>query len=308
MSNREIYRKTKCFAWPRVPFSIIGAFAIIWFPILAGRLIGGYSGPLSGLVIAAATALGLCLANYISTYGTKLDRIGQIAMMARGVVYGKLPENIKEEGHRVARYHFDYVYTGEISKRALGRVYSDILKKDTAWKYAQDSGKSFMEELRSFIELFLMDKVPFVGECALGWEFAYPGETVEESIFDSMEVLFYNWGRMMLTVVLNILILVAEIFLAALAACVALIILFDASPWIENAAQFISSNAENLKDMEGMSDISLAFPIFILIGALFPFIRSRVRLRVLRKFFECADINPPDGKLYEKHKKLKKEK
>ena len=300
MKLRRIYRKTCCFTWPRVPYAVAGVFAVIWFPLLALRIFGGYDGAFSALVAAGSAAAAALLAKTLSSYGTKKARLAQLSMMARGLVYGSLPENVKTEGYRVAKAHFDYVTLSDMSKRALRKFYGNVLKKGSS---GEEAGVSFLRELRSFAELYLMNMLPYVGECSIAWEFAYPGRTLEESMCDSLEVVGRNWKRMLFAITGGLLLLYAEMFLLIFAAAIVLVLIFDFFPTLSGIAEIISYNAGTAEMFSSFGEnIALSFALVLIITALFPFAKSRMRLRILRTFFNCADINPPTGRLYGKIK------
>ncbi len=299
MKNRKIFKKTLCFVWPRVPFGIAGGFVLVCFPYVAVRLTEKMEGIFPQFLIAAMSAAGILLAKSIISYGKKRATMAQISMTARAVVYGVLPANVKQEGYRVSKYHFDNITVGDISKRAFRTVYEDFIKKDRKPASGEDRGSTLFSELKTFAEMFVLNVLPYVGECVLAWEFAYPGTTFEESICDSAEVLINNWLRMTLLILTEIIRMIAKVIL---------VIIISGTIFVLLAGLFYSLNNE-VDVFTGLTDFFsnpnvfdesflLMLPEYLSAVAAIPFFRSSSRIRVFRAFFKAADRRPPKGRFF----------
>lgn len=301
MKNRKIYKKTLCFVWPRVPFSIVGGSVLICFPYIAVRLTEKMEGFLPGFLIAAMSAAGILLAKNIISYGKKGATMAQIAMMARAVVYGVLPANVKQEGYRVAKYHFENITVGDISKRAFRAAYDDIIKKGRTKKPGEVQGSTLFSELKTFAELFILNALPYVGECALAWEFVYPGTTLEESICDSAEVLKNNWFRMTLLFLAETILMVLRVLLMIVLSGTVLVLLLGIIYSAKNTVDVFTGFTAFFSNTRIIDEsLILMLPEYLAVTAAIPFFRSSIRILTLRAFFKAADRRPPTGRIYAK--------
>ena len=291
MSNREIYKKTLCFVWPRVPYAVIGTFVIIWTPWLIKRLFALMNVDLPRWISYVLIFLGLLLAKNLASWGTKPARVAQISMMTRGIVFGKMPKDVKTEGYRIARYHFNYIGLGEILKRAAAKL---------------RNGGDFENDLVSFLFVFGANLTPWLGDCALAWQFIYPGRHYSETLCDSVEAMRRNWLKMLPVIAFNCIKVLLFVFFTALA------IVFISIPIMENGGQpaqimqAAASGAAESADYANATDF-LVQAVFsmIVISSLYPFVKSRQRVRVLRTFFNAVDKNPPTGTIYRKYLAIK---
>lgn len=299
MKSRIIYKKKCCFVWPRVPCSIAGGFALLFFPYAAIRLTEKMDGLLPGFLLAAMSAAGILLAKSITSFGAKQANLAQLSMMTRGIVYGVLPENVKKEGYRVAKSHFEYITVGEISRRAFEKASDRFFYKGKEQSSDKDSSKRFTAELKTFTELFLVTSLPYIGECTLAWEFAFPGATLEESICDSIEVIRNNWLRIIFLFLTETLLLILYVFMTVAVSGTVIVLFLEYLPCAKFAADAAAGFASRFLEYEALEGNSfLMFPIYLVILAVLPFFRSSIRIMTLRTFFKAADRKPPKGKVY----------
>lgn len=299
LKNREIFKKTLCFVWPRVPFGIVGGFVLVCFPYIAVRLTEKMEGFFPSFLIAAMSAAGILLAKNIISYGKKRDTMAQIAMTARGVVYGVLPANVKQEGYRVSKYHFEHITVGDISKRAFRTVYDDFIKKNGEPRPGENRGLALLAELKTFAEMFIINTLPYVGECVLAWEFAYPGTTFEESICDSAEVLKNNWLRMTLLILLEIIRMIIKVILVILVSGTLFVLFVGLLYSLKNSVDILTGLTDFFSNPDIFDETAvLMLPEYLSAVAVFPFFRSSSRIRVFRAFFKAADRKPPTGRIY----------
>ena len=191
MTNFQVYRKT-------LSFSLVNfLIGLVELAILVGACIAGFylmnttnDRALIGLVIGLV--IGIIIVILMNIFVNNRIKAAQLAMMARGVVDGELPDNIfrsgiKEVNERFAKITLFFMVTGAIKSmfRQLGRA---INKLGTA--VGGDVGNS----VTSVIDSFIQTVIGYLADCCLGWVMYNKEKGVANAACEGA-VIFFKHGK-----------------------------------------------------------------------------------------------------------------
>lgn len=191
LNNKELYKKTIGFSVIRMGWDILAfvAFiAIMGIAYLVADKVGGagWVGLLIGLVIAGI--LSYFLLRYVGyTY-----KAGQIAMMTKGIVDGKLPEDVVGEGKKIVKQRFTTVAVYYAATGLIKGIFNQIGNAITSVGKAVggDTGGAVGSTISSIIQTV----VNYLCDCCLGWVFYRKDESAGRATCEGA-VLFFKHGK-----------------------------------------------------------------------------------------------------------------
>ena len=191
LDNKELYKKTLGFSVIRLGWNIL-AFVVFVAILAIAYLIAdkaggvGWVGLIVGLVIAGV--LSYFFLRYIGyTY-----KAGQIAMMTRGIVDGKLPEDVIGTGKKIVKERFTTVAVYYAATGVIKGIFNQIGNAITSVGKAVggDTGGAVGSTISSVIQTV----VNYLCDCCLGWVFYRKDESAGKATCEGA-VLFFKHGK-----------------------------------------------------------------------------------------------------------------
>ena len=191
MTNRQIYSKTLSFSlirvvWDFLAFIILGALTVLGFVIAEKTMDMGLIGLFIGFII------GLILVAFMLRFVSYNFKAGQIAMMTKGIVEGKLPDNVLQEGKAVVKRRFLTVAAFFAVTKAIQGIFSEIGNAITRVGKAVggDTGQSIGAAISFIIQVI----VAYLSDCCLGWVFYREDQKPVRATLEGA-VLFFKHGK-----------------------------------------------------------------------------------------------------------------
>ncbi len=191
MDNKELYKKTlgfslRRFGWDVVAFVAFVALAGIGFLVAEKATNFGIAG------LAIGAILGAILSYFLLKYVSYTYKAGQIAMMTKGVVDGKLPDDVIGAGKKIVKERFTTVAVYYAATGAIKGIFNQIGQGITALGSAVggDSGGAIGSTISGIIQTI----VSYLCDCCLGWVF-YRKDTGAGKATCEGAVLFFKHGK-----------------------------------------------------------------------------------------------------------------
>ena len=191
MDNSAIYKKTLGFSlrralWDLLVLLVLGGACTAGFFIAEETTDKG----LVGLGIGAV--IGIIIMVIILRFVSYYLKAGQIAMMTRGIVEGKLPDDVIAEGKKAVKERFTtvavfYAATGVIKGifNQLGRVITRVGES-----VGGDAGSTVGSAISTAIQVV----VSYLCDCCLGWVFFRKDKGAVRATCEGA-VLFFKHGK-----------------------------------------------------------------------------------------------------------------
>lgn len=191
MDNKEIYKKTLGFSIRRLLWDFLSVIIFIACMAVGFLIMENTSNKgLIGLGIGAI--FGLIFLVIFSRWISYTYKAGQIAMMTRGIVDKKLPEDVIGEGKKIVKKRFTTVsayfwITGIIKGifNELGRAISAIGRA-----IGGDNGSTVGDVISTVIQVI----VSYLCDCCLGWVFYRENVKASKATCEGA-VLFFKHGK-----------------------------------------------------------------------------------------------------------------
>lgn len=191
LDNKEIYKKTLGFSvrrllWDMFSFVLVIAFLAVGFVVAKNLVDNGLIGLAIGLI------LGLVVIAIITRYVGYSYKAGQIAMMTRGIVDDKLPEDVVGEGKKIVKERFATVAAYFAITNIIKGIFSQIGRGITAVGKAVggENGGTIGNTISSIIQTV----VAYLCDCCLGWVFYRNNEKAGKATLEGA-VLFFKHGK-----------------------------------------------------------------------------------------------------------------
>lgn len=325
MTNSQIYKRTIKFSLLRVFWDIF-AFVVLVAVSIAGFVIAQNAANQGLVGLGIGFILGAIIMYVILHYIAFSYKAGQIAMMAKGVTEGKLPEDVIGEGKAVVKKRFKtvaayYAVTGAI-KGIFRQIGNGITSAGKA--VGGDAGGAVGGTVSSVIQTI----VNYLCDCCLGWVFYRDKEkstkaTLEGAVlfFKHGKTLAKNLGRVFGIGILSFLV-IGGIFggISFLIMSMFPDVFNDLS--VKAAEAAAESNAGVAEFLSNATNLMIVFAVMI--GVVFwemihsTFIRPFVLVGVLRNYIQSgiddmpneksfAELDEKSSKFAKLHKELKEE-
>ena len=191
MTNFQVYRKTLLFSIVEFLIGLL-ALAILLGACTAGYFIMNKQNDMALVGLIIGFVIGIIIVVLINIFITNRIKAAQIGMMAKGVVDGKLPDNVFREGlaevrGRFAKLTLFFMVMGAIKGmfRQLGRA---INKLGTA------VGGQVGDGVTSAIDSAIQIVIGYLADCCLGWVMYNKNKGVAEAACEGA-VIFFKRGK-----------------------------------------------------------------------------------------------------------------
>ncbi len=307
MSNGQIYKRTIKFSLLRVFWDIF-AFVALIILMVSGFVIAETAFDQGLIGLGGGFILGAIVMYVILHYIAFSYKAGQIAMMAKGVTEGKLPEDIIDEGKAIVKKRFKTVASYYVVTGAIKGIFRQIGNTITSAGKAVggDAGGAVGSTVSSVIQTI----VNYLCDCCLGWVFYRNKEKATKATLEGA-VIFFKHGK---TLAKNL----GRVFGIGLLSFVIIGGLFGGISYFimslfpdvfnDISAKAAESAAENNAGMaEFLSNTTNLMIVFAaMIGVVFwemihsTFIRPFVLVGVLRNYIQSGIDDMPDEKSFDK--------
>lgn len=230
MSVKDIYLKTMKFVWLKFAFGAAFTLAAaVLFAIMVGiaALISADVGIITAFIWLGLTCGGYRLAMYYVGY---LIKAGHIAVIAKAVTDGTIPENQFEWGKEAVKSRFvaanvyfliDRLVDGAV--RQLQRLVSAI---GGIFKNVPVVG-TIVSLVQKFIEIF----VGYIDECCLAYTFLHPEQSAFKAACDGVCIYYENAKHLMKNALKTTIIVSVATLLAFILPLVLFVLIFKALEW-----------------------------------------------------------------------------
>lgn len=194
MTNLEIYRKTFRFTLMRMLSGLVGTILIVGLPVAAFFITqsmedGVRLGVCIGAFVAACIVVGL-LSHFIGY----LFRAGQIAMAARAIAEGELPEDPYTEGKQSVKKRFGTVAVFFAIEKIIKGIVRQITNGVTRVTSSIGGGKNdTANTVGAVINIVIAAMLQFMCACCMGWVFLHADQNPWRAACDGAIVYFKNW-------------------------------------------------------------------------------------------------------------------
>ena len=187
MDNKSIYKKTIGFSLWRVLWDFLACVA--FFGMAAAGFIIADKATNYGLVgLGIGAILGAVAAWLILHFVGYTYKAGQIAMMTKGVVEGKLPENTIKEGRKIVKERFSTVTAYYFVTGAIKGIFNQIGTGITA--IGQAVGGDTGGSIGSTISAVINTIIAYLCDCCLGWVFYKKDESATKATLEGAAIFF----------------------------------------------------------------------------------------------------------------------
>lgn len=191
MDNKEIYRKTLTFSlrrflWDLASVVVIVIMAALGFLVADKAANNGLIGLLIGIVVALII---VAIASHFVSY---IFKVGQIAMMTKGVTEGKLPNDVYGEGKKIVKERFVTVAVYYAATSAIKGIFNQLGNAITS--VGQAVGGDAGSSVGSAISAVIQTIVRYLCDCCLGWVFYRKDESSVKATMEGA-VLFFKHGK-----------------------------------------------------------------------------------------------------------------
>ena len=147
---------------------------------------GGLAGLLIGFVI------GIIIVAVMPRFVSYNFKAGQIAMMTKGIVEGKLPDRVVPEGKAVVKRRFATVAVFYAITGAIKGIFNELGRLIT--KVGENIGGDAGSAVGSTVSAIIQVIVSYLSDCCLGWVF-YRQEVKPARATLEGAVLFFKHGK-----------------------------------------------------------------------------------------------------------------
>lgn len=313
MTNAQIYKRTLSLSLYRLLISLLCALLVVGLPVVVFFIT--HSMETVCIIASSAAFIGGCIAaGVISHYMGHLLKAGQIAMMAKGVADGQLPDNVLEGAKSAVKDRFITVSAFYVIEKLIrgvtNQVTSGVSKVTESISSATKNDTA--ETIGSIINILVSIVMKYVCACSLAWVFIHPDENAFKLVCDGAVVYFQNWkallknvGKVLLITVLSFAIVcvpLTVVFDAALTAQDGLVEMLDQGAVVVNQ-ELAEEGEESSSDLDGETILMIiSFVIALAIWASIhtTLVQPYIQVSVLATYINAAKANPPQVDVYGK--------
>lgn len=191
MDNKTIYKKTLGFSLRRLLWDLISLILIVGIATGGFLLVEKFwDKGLIGLLIGAV--IGVIILVIITRFVSYSLKAGQIAMMTKGIVEGKLPDNVIAEGKKIVKERFSTV----AAYFAITGVIKGIFRQigNGIERIGRGIGGDAGGTVGSIISSVIQTIVAYLCDCCLGWVFFRSNVSAGKATCEGA-VLFFKHGK-----------------------------------------------------------------------------------------------------------------
>ena len=284
MKASTIYFKTMKFVWLRLALGMaVTVASIILFAIIAGisKLAGAEA--VNGMGMLIWLILSLILFALAMYYVGFMLKAAHVAVIAKAVTTGQIPDNMVEEGKTMVTKRFGTTNAYLLLDRLVSGAVSELQK--TVGKVGNVFGDiPWVNKVVEFLQTFIGIALGYIDECCLGYTFYREGEGAFKAGCDGVVIYFQNIKKFLKSALVTTIMVMALTFLAWLIPFMICFAIFSTVQGGWFAAALIS--------------------IIVSVALKFAFIDSFVMVRTMKIYMEVAPGTAITFDLYDKFCKL----
>ena len=191
MDNKAIYKKTLVFSIKRFLWDAM-SFAVIILVAAAGFFIADKAASNGLIGLAIGVVVGIIIVAIASHFISYVFKAGQIAMMAKGITEGTLPDDVYAAGKQIVKERFLTVAAYYAVTGVIKGIFNEIGNAITALGKAVggDNGGAVGGAISGAIQTI----VGYLCDCCLGWVFYCSNEKATRATLEGA-VLFFRHGK-----------------------------------------------------------------------------------------------------------------
>lgn len=286
MKTGTIFARTMKFVWLRLALGMaVTVASIIIFAITVGvsNLLGADPVNVAGLTIwfiLSAIVYGL-----VMNYAGYMLKAAHIAVVAKAVTTGQIPDNMVEEGKNMVTKRFGATNVYLVLDRLISGAVRELQK--TVGKVGNIFGAvPGMEKVVEFLQTFIGIALGYIDECCLGYTFYKEGEGAFKAGCDGVVIYFQNIKKLLKSALLTTVLVMVFSFLAWFVPFLILLAICNALGWGWIGAAFLS--------------------VIVSMALKYAFIDSFIMIRTMNAYMEVAPGTAITFDLYDKLCKLSK--
>lgn len=301
MTNSEIYKKTLKFSLMSFLCALVGAVLLLGLPTVAILFTINASDQTQLIAAGIGLVLGIIGCVVIGRFASYTYTAGQIAMVAEGVTYGRLPDDPYAAGKAAVKGRFGTVAAYFAFMAIIKGITSAITNAVNAVTKALDGGDSTSTAgiIGNVISAFIAIVLEYLNYCSLGWVFVHKDENSFKAACDGSVVYFQNWKTLLKNAAKIIIITIISLVVIGGPFFLLFHNLFGNMTYVARAAAEID---DALSIDAGTSLLVAAGVVALIIwagihGAL---IEPYILVSVMRRYIEAGTANPPKLDVYGK--------
>lgn len=286
MKTGKIFTRTMKFVWLRLALGMaVTVASIIIFAITVGvsNMMGAE--PVNVVGLTVWFLLSAIIYGLVMNYAGYMLKAAHIAVVAKAVTTGQIPDNMVEEGKAMVTKRFGttnvYLVLDRLISGAVRELQKTIGKVGNVF-----SGVPGMEKVVEFLQTFIGIALGYIDECCLGYTFYKEGEGAFKAGCDGVVIYFQNIKKLLKSALLTTVIVMVLSFLAWFLPFLLLVAICNALGWGWIGAAFLS--------------------IIVSMALKYAFIDSFIMIRTMKAYMEVAPGTAITFDLYDKLCKLSK--
>lgn len=194
MDNKAIYKKTLGFSIRRLLWDVL-AFIVFVAIIFIGFLISDKTTGNGLIGIGIGLIVGLIVVAVMLRFVSYSYKAGQIAMMTKGVVDGKLPDDVIGAGKQAVKERFTTVAAYFAITGVIKGIFRQIGNGITAVGQAVggDTGGTIGSTISAIVDTI----IAYLCDCCLGWVFYRKDEKAGKATLEGAAI-FFKHGKTLL--------------------------------------------------------------------------------------------------------------
>lgn len=194
MDNKEIYKKTLGFSIRRLLWDVL-AFIVFAAIVFIGFLIAEKTTSYGLVGLGIGVIVGLVVVTIMLRFVSYSYKAGQIAMMTKAVVDGKLPADVIGAGKQAVKERFSTVAAYFAITGVIKGIFRQIGRGITA--IGQSIGGDTGGTIGSTISAIIDTVIAYLCDCCLGWVFYRKDQKAGKATLEGAAI-FFKHGKTLL--------------------------------------------------------------------------------------------------------------
>ena len=284
MKVGTIYFKTIKFVWLRLGLGMaVTAASLLLFGITAGISVLVGAEAVNGIGMMIWLVLSLILYAVAMHYVGFMLKAAHVAIIAKAVTTGQIPDNMVEEGKAMVTKRFGTTNAYLVLDRLVSGAVRELQK--TVDKVGNVFGDiPWVKKVVEFLQTFIGIALGYIDECCLGYTFYKEGDGAFKAGCDGVVIYFQNIKKLLKSALVTTLMVMGLTFLAWLLPFIICFAIFSSvqGGWL--AAALIS--------------------IIVSVALKFAFVDSFIMVRTMKIYMDIAPGTAITFDLYDKLCKL----
>ena len=293
----KLYFRALRFTWTRIPRAIWG-FILYVLVIILGTILMELWPNASGFISKASLIAGLLLSSYVSSKHKKVYNAAMVALITQTLRTGKLPKHAYSDAMEDVRERFESMTMSQLAKGSIKTVFMKTVRKKIRSEIIVERGRSIVSDARAMAVLYGGAMIPYLGQCILAYNFDHIKEPMLKATADGIEVFIRSYKEMIREVIKILIIEGAVLFILGSSLLVPLL-KFTLGHEELSSEMMSQVDFGMIAKNEATMAIALALAVaFLFVSACIFIIKPWAYIMILKKYFECCEVRPAEGRVY----------